>query len=542
MYDGKRLHNTKLIIDSPDYEKTLKDAEESRLKMKNKMIQLNYEKLNALYETFVPQKNFLLSKLIFQLLLLLMYLLNEAILALRTNIDVTLLKDERKIYIDDGQNTLRQFYKTDVIRTSLSLTKHSKELKQELTEEKNEILMLEKEKISSDSKDIQANLLKRIKILENDFKQSQAQSIDFELKLQHQKEKMACDNSWNSKLTKLRVESSNSVKRPKSKDTKSKNRVLKNTNVKSPSTNDWKVQVVKDVFMLSHEKCVARYALFVDSKVKRAIFTSPVAAKSRNLGATLVVEKSRPIRVASINGKRYILVIVDDYSRYTWVFFLHTKDEALDMIINFITQIQRSLKAQVLKVWSDNGIEFKNEKLRTFYAKLGITHSTSIVRTPKQNGVVERRNQSSLVHTRYNKTPYELIKGRTPYELIKGRKPNVQYFHVFGSLCYPTNDRGDLRKMKSKVDIDSSEDSQSVPSKEDLDNLFGPLYEEYYVTRTLEVSNDSAANTLDNEDTPSSSSIVVEENEAHQIVTSLEEPIDNEATTLVSTENANKQA
>ncbi|GJZ16295.1 integrase, catalytic region, zinc finger, CCHC-type containing protein [Tanacetum coccineum] len=115
--------------------------------------------------------------------------------------------------------------------------------------------------------------------------------------------------------------------------------------------------------------------------------------------------------------------------------------------------VQRSLQAQVLKVRSDNGTEFKNEKLRTFYAKLGITHSTSIVRTPKQNGVVERRNQSSLVHTRYNKTPYELIKGRTPYELIKGRKPNVQYFHVFGSLCYPTNDRGDLRKMKSKVDI-----------------------------------------------------------------------------------------
>ncbi|GKD72835.1 hypothetical protein Tco_1331117 [Tanacetum coccineum] len=77
MYDGERLHSTKLIIDSPDSKETLKDAEESRLKMKNKMIQLNYEKLNALYETFVPQKNFLLSKLIFQLLLLLMYLLSQ---------------------------------------------------------------------------------------------------------------------------------------------------------------------------------------------------------------------------------------------------------------------------------------------------------------------------------------------------------------------------------------------------------------------------------------------------------------------------------
>ncbi|GKC14873.1 hypothetical protein Tco_1011655 [Tanacetum coccineum] len=86
------------------------------------------------------------------------------------------------------------------------------------------------------------------------------------------------------------------------------------------------------------------------------------------------------------------------------------------------------------------------------------------------------------------------------------------------------------------------EDSQSVPSKKDLDNIFGPLYEEYYATRTPKVSNDSAANTLDNEDTPSSSSIVIEEDEASQIVTLSEKPIANEATTPVSTENTNEQA
>ncbi|GJY56009.1 homeodomain-like protein [Tanacetum coccineum] len=74
---------------------------------------------------------------------------------------------------------------------------------------KNGILMLEKGKISSDSKDIQANLLKRIQILENDFKRSQAQSIDFKLKQQYQKEKMACDNSWKLKLTKLSDENCN---------------------------------------------------------------------------------------------------------------------------------------------------------------------------------------------------------------------------------------------------------------------------------------------------------------------------------------------
>ncbi|GKB28364.1 hypothetical protein Tco_0867765 [Tanacetum coccineum] len=56
MYDGEMLHSTSLKFDSPNFEETLEDAEESRLKMRNKMVKLNYEKLNALYETFVPQQ------------------------------------------------------------------------------------------------------------------------------------------------------------------------------------------------------------------------------------------------------------------------------------------------------------------------------------------------------------------------------------------------------------------------------------------------------------------------------------------------------
>ncbi|GJS02685.1 retrovirus-related pol polyprotein from transposon TNT 1-94 [Tanacetum coccineum] len=161
----------------------------------------------------------------------------------------------------------------------------------------------------------------------------------------------------------------------------------------------------------------------------------------------------------------------------------------------------------------------------------------------------------SIVHTRHNKTPYELI---------RNRKPNVQYFNMFGSLCYPTNDRDDLGKMKPKADVgifvgysesshgfriynrqtkkimetihvkfdeltamasecnnlelgmnctnfnDSSEDSQSVPSTSDLDNLFGPMYKEYYPTSSHKVSDNSAAITLDNDHTSSSSSIVVD--------------------------------
>ncbi|GKE43414.1 hypothetical protein Tco_1470698 [Tanacetum coccineum] len=85
---------------------------------------------------------------------------------------------------------------------------------------------------------------------------------------------------------------------------------------------------------------------------------------------------------------------------------------------------------------------------------------------------------------------------------------------------------------------DSSEDLQSVPSKTNLDNLFGPLYEEYYATSSPEVSDNSATNTLDNENTSSLSLIVVEEDEAPQIVSSSAEQVATEPNSPVLNENA----
>ncbi|GKA80142.1 retrovirus-related pol polyprotein from transposon TNT 1-94 [Tanacetum coccineum] len=182
MYDDEMLHSAKLKIGSPDSEETLEDAKESRLKMRNKMVQIKYGKLNALYETFVSQQEFSVEQTYFQFLLLLIMVLT--INGLRTRIDKNLLEDRQRRWMYDSQNSIREFYKTDVILMSASLSKNLKELKEELIEEKNELLKDELEKSSSDSKDIQANLLKRIKILENDFKRSQAQTT----RTQHQKE------------------------------------------------------------------------------------------------------------------------------------------------------------------------------------------------------------------------------------------------------------------------------------------------------------------------------------------------------------------
>ncbi|GKC79701.1 retrovirus-related pol polyprotein from transposon TNT 1-94 [Tanacetum coccineum] len=183
-----------------------------------------------------------------------------------------------------------------------------------------------------------------------------------------------------------------------------------------------------------------------------------------------------PMRVASINGKRYILVIVDDYLRFTWVRFLRTKDEAPEAIINCIKNIQVRLNTTVRNVRTDNGTEFVNQTLHEFYENVGISHQTSVARTPQQNGIVERRNRTLIEAARtmliFSKAPLflwaeainttcytqnrlfiRLRHNKTPYEVMQDKKPNLSFFHVFGALCYPTNDNDDLGKLDEKADI-----------------------------------------------------------------------------------------
>ncbi|KAJ9562108.1 hypothetical protein OSB04_007268 [Centaurea solstitialis] len=101
-----------------------------------------------------------------------------------------------------------------------------------------------------------------------------------------------------------------------------------------------------------------------------------------------------PMRVQSFNGRKYVLVIVDDFPRYTWVNFLRSKDGASDIIISFIRSVQVRLQLLVQVIRTDNGTEFKNRKLDPFLDSVGITHTFSAARTPQQNGVVERKNRT----------------------------------------------------------------------------------------------------------------------------------------------------
>nr|GFB75559.1 putative ribonuclease H-like domain-containing protein [Tanacetum cinerariifolium] len=92
--------------------------------------------------------------------------------------------------------------------------------------------------------------------------------------------------------------------------------------------------------------------------------------------------------------KKYILVIMDDYSRFTWVKFLRSKDETPEVVIKFITQIQVGLNKTVRYVRTDNGTKFVNHTMTEYYERIGIFHQKKVPRTPQQNGVVKRRNRT----------------------------------------------------------------------------------------------------------------------------------------------------
>ncbi|GJU94841.1 putative ribonuclease H-like domain-containing protein [Tanacetum coccineum] len=103
-----------------------------------------------------------------------------------------------------------------------------------------------------------------------------------------------------------------------------------------------------------------------------------------------------PTSVRSINHKTYCLVITDDFSRFSWVFFLRTKDETSGILKDFIRQIENQLNQKVKTIRCDNGTKFKNRDIIEFCGSKGIKREYSNARTPQQNGVAERKNMTLI--------------------------------------------------------------------------------------------------------------------------------------------------
>nr|GFC01677.1 hypothetical protein [Tanacetum cinerariifolium] len=134
---------------------------------------------------------------------------------------------------------------------------------------------------------------------------------------------------------------------------------------------------------------------------------------------TLHMDLYGPMRVESINRKRYILVIVDDYTRFGWVRFLRSKDEAAEEIKNFVKNNQVALNATVRFVRTDNGTEFVNKTLIDFLKSVGITHQKSVPRTPQQNGVVKRRNRVQHSRSKHIDICHHFIKEQVERKIMK---------------------------------------------------------------------------------------------------------------------------
>jgi transposase InsO family protein len=101
-----------------------------------------------------------------------------------------------------------------------------------------------------------------------------------------------------------------------------------------------------------------------------------------------------PIAYISIDGSKYCLVIVDDYSRFTWVFILQDKSQTQETLKGFLRRAQNEFGLRIKKIRSGNGTEFKNSQIEGFLEDEGIKHEFSSPYTPQQNGVVERKNRT----------------------------------------------------------------------------------------------------------------------------------------------------
>jgi transposase InsO family protein len=159
-------------------------------------------------------------------------------------------------------------------------------------------------------------------------------------------------------------------------------------------------------------------------------------------------------------GSGTVLVLVDDYSRYAWVFFLEDKGETFRFVRDFVLRLRNERHKDAKRaIRSDNGSEFRNSRFETFCHDLCLEHQFPSPYTPPQNGVVERKNKTlcEMARTMLDecRTPRRFFaeavnttcyvsnriylrehKKKTCYELMHGRTPKVSHFHVFGCKCF----------------------------------------------------------------------------------------------------------
>ena len=185
-----------------------------------------------------------------------------------------------------------------------------------------------------------------------------------------------------------------------------------------------------------------------------------------------------PLPVPSIGGKRFILTFVDDFSRYTWIYFLTKKSEVLTAFQLFVLEVERQFEYPVKKLFSDNGGEYISKRFKTFCASKGIRHFYSAPYASPQNGIAERLNRTmaekarcmlleahldqkfwaeafaTAIYLKNRSSTRSLPSCVTPYEVLEGSTPTVHHLKIFGCLAFklvPSQKRNKLDCKTEKL-------------------------------------------------------------------------------------------
>nr|GEV17277.1 hypothetical protein [Tanacetum cinerariifolium] len=269
-----------------------------------------------------------------------------------------------------------------------------------------------------------------------------------------------------------------------------------------------KVKLVKDHL---YSSCKLR-------KAKRKSFQTNTTLSSKRRLQLLHMDLCGPMRVESFNGNKYVLVIVDDYSRYTWTHFLSSKDETPEVLIDFLRLVQRGLHAQVRTIRTDKGTEFLNNTLHTYFAAEGINHQTSVARTPEQNGVVKRWNHGENLDKIKEKGDACIFVGYSTqsraYRVFNKRTrvivetihvnfdelPQMALDHVSSDLvpqCHRTALEHDSLSPGTQCQENVPHANKMVTTSNELDLLFSPMFDELPNGSTRVVSKSSVETTVD---------------------------------------------
>jgi hypothetical protein len=178
-----------------------------------------------------------------------------------------------------------------------------------------------------------------------------------------------------------------------------------------------------------------------------------------------------PLNIDCTHGHRYLLTMVDDFTRHTWIHIMKSKSDVKHLIIKFIAYVKNQFNCSIKTIRSDNGPEFL---LTDLFDSHGILHQRSCVETPEQNFVVERKHRhiqnvarSFLFHSGIPKCywcfifcyvvhiinclPSRLLKQKSPFQLLHGKSPSLLDLKTFGCLCYATTTSQNRKKLDPRA-------------------------------------------------------------------------------------------